>query len=146
MNSIDIEPASWTQVRDIGKDTVIIEEDILDIVKQLKEISPSLFVRWSAGNGEPFYTLYSKEVINGKETEYLVKTFKQLDQRIVDRVRYIASPDYNYVKDMDRLDNKQDADFNYKMDQFFGEKAEELAHALRRDLGLDKDRAFFSGD
>jgi hypothetical protein len=144
--SVEIEPASWTQVRDMGKDKVIIEEDLLDIVKQLKEISPTLFVRWSPGNGDPFYTLYSKEVVNGKETEYLVKTFKHLDQRIVDRVRYITSTDYNYVSEMDKLDDKQDSDHNYKMAELFGENAEKLAFALRKDLGLDKDRAFFSAN
>lgn len=128
----------------MGEDTVIIEEDVLDIVKEIKEISPNLFVRWSPGNGDPFYTLYAKEVVQGKETEYLVKTFKHLDQRIVDRVRYIASADYNYVKEMDKLDDKQDSDFDYKMDQIFGENAEKLAHALRKDLGLMNDRAFIS--
>lgn len=126
----------------MGEDTVIIEEDLLDIVKELKQISPSLFVRWSPGNGEPFYTLYAKEIVNGKETEYLVKTFKQLDQRIVDRVRFIMSRDYNYVKELDKLDDKQDSDFNYKMDQIFGENAEKLAFALRKDFGLLNSRAF----
>lgn len=140
--SIEIEPASWAQVRDMGEDKIIIEEDVLDIVKQIKDISPNLFIRWSPGNGDPFYTLYAKEVVNGKETEYLVKTFKHLDQRIVDRVRYIASPDYNYVKDLDRLDDKQDSDHEYKMGEIFGERAEQLAHALRKDLGLLNDRAF----
>lgn len=139
---MEIEPANYEQVVKAGNnkdDWIVIEKDLGEVVSELKEIDPRLCVRWSPH--QSFYALFAKEVIKGKEQEYLVNTFKSLDRRVVNRVREILSPSYDFVKEIERSEDKKKRDEEHKLHEAMGERAELLAHALRKDLGI-KDRIF----
>ena len=105
-----------------------IEGDLLDIVAQIKDFSPDLSVRWSTA-GE-YFAVYER--VNGKDE--LVFTTTELDQRVVERLRLIASSSYDYVKDITQIDKNRDAEIDHKHHEEVGERGEVLAHALRKDL------------
>jgi hypothetical protein len=137
---MDIEPANHEQVvKANDEDYVVIEQDLSEVVKELKEIDPRLGVRY---NGvQKFYALYAKENIKGKEVEYLVSTFKKLDKRVVNRVREILSPSYDYVAELEKQEDQAKKDHEHKLHEQMGENAERLAFAIRKDLGI-KDKMF----
>jgi hypothetical protein len=140
-HSMDIQPATQEQVvKANDEDWVVIEKDLSEVVKELKEIDSRLGVRY---NGvQKFYALYAKETIKGVEQEYLVNTFTSLDKRVVNRVREIISPSYDYVAELEKQDAQAKKEEEHKMHEKMGENAELLAFAIRKDLGV-KDKAFF---
>jgi len=127
---VEIQPASIAQVR-LGKTggTITVEDDVGDVARQIKDLDPSLSLHWSP-EGEHFIVVEACQ--DGKNRVML--TTNELDSRVVERLRYISSPDYDYVKDMDRLDDaaKREADHKFHLET--GEAAEHMAHALRKDL------------
>lgn len=139
-SSMEIEPANYEQVvKANDEDWVIIEKDIGEVVQELKEIDPRLCVRY---NGiQKFYALFAKEIIDGQEQEYLVNTFKSLDKRVVNRIREILSPGYDFVAEIEKDEDKKQRDKEHKLHEVMGENAERLAFAIRKDLGI-KDRIF----
>lgn len=136
--SIDIEPASYQQVVAAGSDWVVIDDDLGGIAKELRELDSRLHLRYNVGQG--FYAIYAKE----KGEEYLVGTYKSLDRRVTERIRYIMSGSYDFVAEGEKAEDKREKEFKAKMNEVHGEGAERLAHALRRDLGLNNNRAFIS--
>lgn len=133
---IEIEPATHTQVVAAGDDWVVVNDDIGGIAKELRELDSRLHLRHNLGQN--YYAIYAKE----KGTEYLVGTYKSLDRRVTRRIREIMHPSYDFVKEGEELEDQREREHNWKMDQIHGENAERLAYALRKDLGLNKDRAF----
>jgi hypothetical protein len=125
-----VKPATLTQVRK-SKDGrwVGIEADLLDILAQVKEIDERLSIRWSV-SGE-YFAVYER-MPSGKDE--LVFTTTELDQRVVDRLRLISSTGYDFVKEMDKMDDEADREKQRKLHEEVGERGEELAHALRKDL------------
>lgn len=133
----DIEPADINQVKQTADgDTIIIEDDIQNVANDLNTIDKRLTLRFNPIQG--FYAIYFKD----EQKEYLVNTFKSLDQRVVTRIREIMQPDYDYVKEIEKQDFQADKDLQCEQDQRAGEAAEKLAFAIRRDLGV-KDKAYF---
>ena len=131
---MDIQPADLSQVvRARDGNMVLIEDDVLDIAKQLHEIDPRLRVHWSEVSEH--FAVYTSE----NEEEHLVTTCQELDQRLVNRIREIAHPSYNYGEELDRIEAKQKAESEQQFSETVGELAERLAHALRSDLGYRKD-------
>jgi hypothetical protein len=130
---MDIAPASLAQIR-MGRDgrRVVVDEDVGNVAAQIHEVDPSLGLQWNE-KGEFFMVV---ETIGeaGGYTERLVLTAKECDQRIVERVRQIASPDYDYGAEMDRMDEQAKKDADHRFHEETGEVAEHLAHALRKDL------------
>ncbi len=125
-------PASLTQVRK-SKDghMVAIDQDVLDVITQIREIDPRLSVRWSVA-GEYFEV--REHAPGGAREGELVFTTNELDQRVVDRLRFLASIDYDYLKDVDRMDREAEKVEQHKFSEDVGERGERLAHALRKDL------------
>lgn len=122
-------PASITQVRK-SRDghMVAIEQDLLDVISRIREIDPRLSVKWSV-DGE-YFAIY--EDVNGKDE--LVFTTNELDQRVVERLQFLASVDYDYVKEIDRADKDAEKAQEHEFSEKVGERGERLAHALRKDL------------
>lgn len=115
---------------------VSIDGDLLDIIGQIKDLDPRLSVQWSV-QGEYFQIL--ERMPDGHDE--MVFTTLALDQQVLDRLRLIASVDYDYVKELDRVDAQVDRDADHRFGEQAGEAGERLAHALRRDV-QHKGKAF----
>ena len=127
----DARPASIAQVRKTKDGHLVsIEGDLLEVVAQVKDISPDLSVRWSVA-GEYFAVF--ERTKEGKDE--LVLTTQQLDQRIVERLRLLCSKEYSYAKEVDRMDKEAERKADQKLHEEVGERGEVLAHALRKDFG-----------
>src|SRR5438128_1166205 len=128
---MEIEHASLAMVQ-TGRngERVLIENDVLDIVKQLKEISKDLYVRWNE-RGE-YFVIYE---MCKDGTERLVTTCMELDQRLVDHMRKIGSEGWNrnLIKEMERAEDEDIKNRKHAFAQKTGEIAERLHHALRKD-------------
>ncbi len=125
---MEIRPASIAQVR-ASKDgrNVLIEDDVLDVAKRLAEIDPDLRLRWSE-RGEHF-TVYQQL----GDTEKLVLTSKEMTPAIVERIRQIAHPSYDFAGELDRMDDQADKDADHAFAEKVGPYGERMAHAIRKD-------------
>lgn len=136
-NRVEIEPASMAQVHrtKVGRN-VGIADDVLGIARQLKEIDSSLRLEYDPG--EDFFIVFQRRILpDGSEQDSLVLTAQTLDGRVLNRVREIASPGYDFIADMDRRDDAAERRRRHEFAESVGPVAERLAHALRKDLGLD---------
>lgn len=139
LSIMEITPASVDQIKQVNGRWIEIESDVGDIAKRLQEIDKRLFLRVS--NDQNVFAIFAKE--NGKE--YLVTTATELDARLIERIQKISSPGYNYAAELDKIDRQAKKDAEYAFDQAVGKSAEELAYAMRKELGLTKDKAYFRG-
>lgn len=138
---MDIEPASIAQVRQ-GKDgrNILIEDDVLSIARGLLDIDPNLRLRWN--DRGHYFVIYW---INAQGDEKLVLTSKELTPAILERVRYIQSPAYDYIAEVDRMDRQAKKEEDHRFHEEAGEIGERLAHAVRRDL-QDKSKIILPKD
>lgn len=123
-----IEPASLAQVR-TGRNgrRILIEEDVLDVARQLRELDESLRVYWNEA-GEYFVIV---EVLpNGDES--LVTTAQELTPALVGHMRQIAKE--NFAEELERMDRQADRERDHAFAESVGEHGERAAHALRKDL------------
>jgi hypothetical protein len=124
---VEIQPASLAVAqRGRNGQLVTIEEDVLNIAQQLREIDPCLSLHWNEGRGV-FVVLETLE--NGDEK--LVTVVKEVDQRLVERIRKIASADYDYVKELDMIDAAHDRKIEHDFSEKVGEAGERMYHALK---------------
>jgi hypothetical protein len=152
---MDIQPAHISQVV-AGADGRVYEisADMSTVAADLQEIDKGLKVRFSE-RGECFIIRHDWHPgcqHNGDVGEggsYLVKTvradrnrsgtFTGLDQRVVDRIRYIhptGRSGYDFVAELDRKRARRERREKHEFAESLGEAAERTAHALRKDLGL----------
>lgn len=126
---MELQPASLAQVR-AGRDgrMIAIDEDVLDIAMRLQEIDDSLRLRWSE-SGE-YFVVY--QLIG--DGEKLVLTSTELTPQIIERVRKIAHPEYDFGAELDQMDAQAEKDKDHRFHEQVGERGEVLAHALRKDL------------
>lgn len=139
----DIKPVNYEQVIQAGDDYYIIDAATSQIVKEINEVDSRLHVKYNTTHN--FFVLFAKEEERGQLIEYLVKTFTELDPRIVHRVKEISDPSYDFIKEEEELEKQADKDKLHAVQEDIGERAERLAHALRKDLGI-KNRAFMSSN
>jgi len=125
---MDLQPASIAQVRQGKHRRITVEADVGSIVQQIQEIDPRLGVIWD-DDGE-FFAVVEQD----GPKQRLVLTALELDHRVLERLREISSPDYDYVAEMDRMDREADKEKDHRFMQEVGENAEVMAHALRKDL------------
>lgn len=135
-HNIDIEPANVDQLIKAGEHWIRITDDVTGVAKELSEVDPHIHLRYNAL--QKFYAVYWRHD-NGDEE--IVSTYKQCDKRIVDRVRQIYHESYNFIEELEELEDKRLRDKKHEEEEFFGEMGERLANAIRRDLGI-KDRIF----
>jgi hypothetical protein len=135
----EIEPATIEQIRR-GRDGKLhlITEDAGGIAKRLKEIDPRLHLRYSE-KGE-YYVVYAREEQDPPGTGYMVATYQKLDGRIikdVERIKWLNErPGYSFADELEKknaeAEAKREADFSEQIKM----NAEELAFAMRKDLGM----------
>jgi hypothetical protein len=112
---------------------VFVDDDALGIAKQLEEMKfPEGFGHLRLGWNE-----YREEFvviqIQPDGSEHLVTRAEKADGRLLKRVRDVTHPSYDYAADLERIDAEADARLKWDFSQQVGDKAERLAHAIRKD-------------
>jgi hypothetical protein len=113
---------------------VFIDDDALDISKQLAEMQfpegyGKLRLAWNEFR-EEFVVIQVKD----DDSEHFVTSAKQADGRLIDRVRRITHPSYNFAKELEAIDAAADKKRDYEFREQIGDYAERIAHAVRKDL------------
>ena len=111
---------------DRNGDLVTIDEDVLDIARQLREIDPCLSVIFNERRGL-FVVVETLE--DGSET--LVTTAEVLDQRLIERIRKISHSDYSYTAELDRIDKERTKAIDHRFREAVGEAGERLKSVLK---------------
>lgn len=111
---------------------VVITNDVGDIARQIKEISPDLELHY---NETASYFVVIQKHDNG---EHLVTTAQELDARIVERVKQITNPQYNFDIEAAKIEKQKEAEAEHKRKEHIGEVGERLAHGFRKDLNIKK--------
>ena len=140
--SVDVPLATHDQVVQAGDDYFIIDAATCSMAKEINDIDNRLFIKYN--RRQDFFVLFAKEETREGLVEYYVKSFTKLDPRIVERVKEISDPSYDFIKEGEQLEKEWDKEKMYAIEQRIGDTADRLAHALRKDLGV-KSRAFFDG-
>lgn len=144
-------PARFDQFVETRTRQVLVDADSCSVVKDLKAIDSTLGVRFVDGP-EPFFAVYQDiRHPDGREEQHLVTTaqayptsfgtYTGLDGRVVERVRKITSPGYDFTAEAEKLKREHDEAKRKERAEVLGEAAERAAHALRKDLGV-KSKAF----
>lgn len=124
-----------------------VEPDVLGVVEDLKRIDPGLTLMFDKGQG--IYVLYWKGLNeHGQVVEQLVGAYRELDQRIVNLIRRLDAQGrgrYDLQRELDRLEQAKDREEDARHAEAFGQVAERLRHAIRKDLGETGSQAYVSG-
>lgn len=131
---MDINPATLPQIQKGRRGRVVfIDDDALNVAKDLREIDASLRLAWNEF-GE-YFVVY-QQLDDG--TEHLVTTAQTADARLVKRIKRIAHPSYDYGKDLDEQDKKAEKAAEHIFEERVGDLAERLAQALRKDMSTPR--------
>lgn len=131
---MNIDPATLPQIQKGRRGTVVfIDHDSLDVAKRLREIHGSLRLAWNEF-GQYFVVL--QQFDDG--TEHLVTTAQTADNRLVEKIRKIVHPSYNLADELDKLDAARNKKLDDQFSQKVKEKAEYIAHAIRKDLSAPR--------
>ena len=163
---MEVQPASISQVQ-VGEDGRVYEisAESSTVVADLQAMDKGLKVRFSE-RGQCFIVRHEHHdgcPHNGTVGEggsYLVSTVQAyqgrtgvwtgLDQRLVDRIRFIdphGRSGYNYADELEKASRKAREDQRRQFTEKMGDIGERAAHALRKDLGQRyKGRAFVPRD
>jgi hypothetical protein len=148
---VTVEPAHVDQLRRARDGRmVLIDADVGGVVADLQKLDPSLRVRFAENGNPPFWAVYHEhERADGSVTHDLVLTAQAhqgktgawlgLDQRIVDRVKFIdGHAGYDYVKELEKQNKVADLDKKRAFREKAGVIGEEAAFALRKDRGVKR--------
>jgi len=145
-----LSPARFDQFVETRNRQVIVDADSCAIVKDLKAIDPSLEVRFVDGP-EPYFAVFQDLSTESRKEQHLVTTvqayptsfgtYTGLDGRLVERIRKITHPSYDFSAEAEKLKREYDADRRRERENALGDAAEQAAHALRKDMGV-KTKAF----
>ena len=111
-----------------GAELVNVEDDVLDVVRRLKEIHPGLNVTWNPY--QEYFTVYEL-CEDGRER--IVTNVTELDPRLIAHFEMLASDDWDPVKEMDRMDDEAEENQKKVFAEQVGEIGERLHHALASD-------------
>lgn len=127
---LDIQPATIAQVQRLDDGSrVLVDDDVAGVAQDLRAIDPSL--RLHLDVEQQVYVV--SQVLQGRE--HLVTTSQTCDQRLVARVRQVASPGYNLADELEAAEAAANREQDRLRREWVGEIGERLAHALRKDLG-----------
>jgi hypothetical protein len=134
---VSVRKATIAQVRaGRGGRLVQVDDDIFDMAKRLHEIDTSLGLDWNDTAG---YFRVTQTLPDGRK--HVVTTARELTPDLIELVRRLASSDYDYVGELERIDAEGKRDREHRMHEQTGEMGELLHHAIRQDLGY-KPRIF----
>lgn len=138
---MEIKAANLAQVQQAKNGQMVqVDNDVLGVAHQLKEIDPGLRLRYSESGG--YFVIYFVDEEN--HTEHLVTTMQELDPRVIERMRQIQSTSYDFSKEIEANEAQQERDRDHQIREQAGPVAERLAHAIRKDTG-DTSKIFVPG-
>jgi len=142
---VEVRPASVRQVvRGRTGRFVEVPADPQNVAEDLRRIDPNLRVRYNVD--QRYWVVYrEKPLPDGRVQKDLVLTALDLDQRIVKRVEYLYSRDYDYARELEQAEKEARKRARDEVGEMLGAAGERLHHALRKDMG-DKSRAFIGGE
>jgi hypothetical protein len=146
-----LHPAKLDQILETRNRQVVVDADSCTVVGDLRAIDPTLGVRFVDGP-EPFFAVYQDiKHPDGSSEQHLVTTaqayptafgtFTGLDNRVVERVRQITSPGYDFMAEAAKMKAEHDSKETQARRDLLGEMGEQAAWAVRKDLGV-KTKAF----
>lgn len=128
---IDIQPVGLDQVqRGRGGNLVIIDHDVNNVARDLKNIHPDFMLRYNEQGG---YFVVLQDM-GPNHRPHVVTMAQECDQRLVRRVQRIVHPSYDPGAEMDRHHDERDRINNAKASEEFAEVSEKLAWAIREDI------------
>jgi hypothetical protein len=146
-----LQPASLDQFVESRGRQVIVDASSCALVKDLKAIDSTLGVRFVDGEQPYFAVVQDLEFPDGRTEQHLVTTaqayptsfgtFTGLDGRVLERVREITSPGYDFAAEAEKSRLEYESSRRAKREDQLGEMGERAAHAIRKDLGV-KTKAF----
>ena len=115
----------------------VITEDAGGIAQRLREIDSRLHLRYSE-KGQ-YYVVYAREEHEPEGTGYMVATYQTLDARVlrdIEQIKWLnEQPGYSYADALEEKNAEAEAKREYDFSQKIKENAEQLAWAIRKDLG-----------
>jgi len=130
---MEIKPATIDQIiKGRNGKRVVITNDVGDVARQIKEVSPDLELHY---NETAQYFVVVQKHENG---EHLVTTAQELDGRIVERVKQITNPQYNFDIEAAKIEKAEKEAMEKRRKEHIGEVGERLAHGFRKDLNIKK--------
>ena len=141
----EIQAATAAQVYEgRGGKVHIIERDVAGVAEGLKRLDERLHLRYSE-KGD-FYVVYCREPHEEEGTGHLVGTYQECDQRIVKDIEQTMwkwrQPGFSFGMELEKQHDEAEARADREWSEKFGETAERLAHAIRKDLNLNQNRIF----
>lgn len=120
---------------------VFVDDDALGVAKQLSEMKfPEGYGKLRLGWNE-FQEHFVVVQVKDDGTEHIVTIAKQADGRLIDRIRRITHPSYNFAEELDKIDEAANRKRDWEFSQKVGEQIEKLAYAVRKDTQV-KNRIF----
>jgi hypothetical protein len=119
-----------------GGRLIEIDADVMNICNRIREIDTSLGVDWNEDGN--YFRVY--QLVQGGE-KHVVTTTRELTPEVVEEVRRLADPNYDFAGELERLDDKADHDNQHAFHEKSGDVGERLYHAMRKDLQV-QDRIF----
>lgn len=107
---------------------VEVDSDIFDVARRLHEIDTSLGLDWNDTAG---YFRITQTLEDG--SKHVVLTCLELTPEVIERVRKIASPGYDLVGELERIDQEGQRDRERRLSEETGLLGERLHHAIRKD-------------
>jgi hypothetical protein len=127
---------------------VSIDDDVSGVALALSEIDSHICLRFSETGG--YFVAYWKPTEGEDGGGYMITTAQDLDHRLVKRVEKIyhecRRPGYSFADELEKTEAKKKAQVEHQASEERGPALEELAFAMRRDLGYDKQRVFVPGE
>ena len=128
--SVEITPASLDQViRGRGGNLMSIDSDVGNVAIDLQKIDSNLKLKYNEHGG--FFAVIREHEDGSTD---LVTTALELDQRIVERVRKVCDPTYDFNADVQRMENEGKKETEDAFAERVGDASERLAHAIRTDI------------
>ena len=148
MGRVEIEPASIGRLQEATDGTLVyIDADVGGVAAELKRLDPCLrlahnpdvddcwIVYRSHRDGQPI----RPDDMEPGACHELVGSYKQLDHRIVKRLEYTnpqGRSGYDFAKALEDRRKERERRQQQERHEHFGQTAELMAFALRKDLGL----------
>lgn len=144
---IDIEPprATLGQLQLTSKlEMVRVEDDVLGVVKRLESIDPGLKmmhqqVRERGQDPADVFVLYHTGMTpEGHVKDTLVGAYRELDARIINLIERIDAQGrgrHDLAAELEKLERQKEREEEAREHELYGDAAERLRSALRKDLG-----------